>query len=63
MTADMTMAKPTLKVSIGFVGDKADTVCRELKRNRGKNGYFPKQAQIKADKRQAASCIIITTAP
>jgi transposase, IS30 family len=27
------------------------TVCRELKRNRGKKGYFPKQAQIKADKR------------
>jgi len=28
------------------------TVCRELKRNRGKKGYFPKQAQIKADKRR-----------
>ena len=29
------------------------TVCRELKRNRGKRGYRPKQAQIKADKRRA----------
>ena len=28
------------------------TVCRELKRNRGKKGYFAKQAQIKADKRR-----------
>lgn len=28
------------------------TVCRELKRNRGNKGYFPKQAQIKADKRR-----------
>ncbi len=28
-------------------------MCRELKRNRGKKGYFPKQAQIKADKRRA----------
>ncbi len=29
------------------------TVCRELQRNRGKKGYFPKQAQIKKDKRRA----------
>jgi len=28
------------------------TICRELKRNKGKKGYRPKQAQIKAVKRR-----------
>lgn len=36
----------------------ASTLCRELKRNRGKAGYFPKQAQIKADKRRKQPRII-----
>jgi IS30 family transposase len=36
-----------------LLGVSGSTVCRELKRNRGKKGYFPKQAQIKTDKRRA----------
>jgi IS30 family transposase len=37
-------------------------VCRELKRKQDKKGYFPKQAQIKADKRskQVAKAIKMT---
>lgn len=29
------------------------TISREIKRNKGKRGYRPKQAQIKADKRRS----------
>lgn len=38
------------------------TICRELKRNAGKHGYRPKQAQIKADRRrkQAAKALKMT---
>ena len=35
-----------------LLGVSESTVCRELKRNQGKRGYRPKQAQIKADKRR-----------
>ncbi|MDP3877946.1 MAG: IS30 family transposase [Methylobacter sp.] len=35
-----------------LLGVSGSTVCRELKRNQGKRGYRPKQAQIKADKRR-----------
>jgi len=35
-----------------LLGVSRSTMCRELKRNSGKKGYFPKQAQIKADKRR-----------
>ena len=40
------------------------TISRELKRNQGKKGYRPKQAQIKADKRkkQAANVLKMTPA-
>ena len=40
------------KETAELLGVSGSTVCRELKRNRGKKGYFPKQAQIKADKRR-----------
>jgi IS30 family transposase len=45
-----------------LVGVSNSTVCRELKRNQGKRGYRPKQAQIKANKRrkQAAKAIKMT---
>ncbi len=36
-----------------MLGVSRSTMCRELRRNRGKKGYFPKQAQIKADNRRA----------
>jgi IS30 family transposase len=35
-----------------LLGVSPGTVCRELKRNKGKKGYRPKQAQIKADNRR-----------
>lgn len=35
-----------------LLGVSAGTICRELKRNKGKRGYRPKQAQIKAYKRR-----------
>jgi IS30 family transposase len=35
-----------------LLGVSGSTVCRELKRNQGKRGYRPKQAQRKADKRR-----------
>ena len=31
----------------------ASTICRELKRNTGKRGYRPRQAQLKADRRRS----------
>ncbi len=34
------------------IGVHRSTVCRELKRNRGKRGYRPQQAQRKAESRQ-----------
>ena len=40
------------KETAELLGVSGATVCRELKRNRGKKGYFPKQAQIKANKRR-----------
>jgi IS30 family transposase len=45
-----------------LLGVSPGTICRELKRNKGKKGYRPKQAQIKADKRrkQAAKAIKMT---
>jgi IS30 family transposase len=45
-----------------LLGVSPGTICRELKRNKGKKGYHPKQAQIKADKRrkQAAKAIKMT---
>lgn len=45
-----------------LLGVSASTICRELKRNKGKKGYRPKQAQIKADKRrqQAAKALKMT---
>jgi len=45
-----------------LLGVSRSTLCRELKRNRGKKGYFPKQAQIKADRRrtQAAKALKMT---
>ena len=36
-----------------LLGVSPGTICRELNRNKGKRGYRPKQAQIKADKRRA----------
>ncbi|MDO9141250.1 MAG: helix-turn-helix domain-containing protein, partial [Methylobacter sp.] len=33
-----------------LLGVSGLTVCRELRRNQGKRGYRPKQAQIKANK-------------
>jgi transposase, IS30 family len=36
-----------------LLGIAGSTVCRELKRNQGKKGYRPKQAQIKAYKRRS----------
>jgi IS30 family transposase len=46
-----------------LLGVSRSTMCRELKRNRGKKGYFPKQAQIKADRRrtQAGKALKMTT--
>jgi transposase, IS30 family len=35
-----------------LLGVSAGTICRELQRNKGKKGYRPKQAQIKAEKRR-----------
>jgi len=35
-----------------LLGVSESTISRELKRNQGKNGYRPKQAQIKADNRK-----------
>jgi transposase, IS30 family len=45
-----------------LLGVSAATISRELKRNQGKKGYRPKQAQIKADKRrkQAAKALKMT---
>lgn len=47
-----------------LLGVSRSTMCRELKRNRGKKGYFPKQAQIKADNRrtQATKALKMTAA-
>lgn len=36
----------------GLVNVSSSTICRELKRNRGKRGYRPKQAQRKAETRR-----------
>ena len=35
-----------------LLGVSRSTMCRELKRNSGNKGYFPKQAQMKTDKRR-----------
>lgn len=45
-----------------LLGVSGSTVCRELKRNQGKRGYRPKQAQTKADNRrmQAAKAVKMT---
>ncbi len=45
-----------------LIGVSPGTICRELGRNKGKRGYRPKQAQIKADKRrtQAAKALKMT---
>jgi IS30 family transposase len=45
-----------------LLGVSGSTVCRELKRNRGKKGYRPKQAQIKTNNRraQAAKAVKMT---
>jgi IS30 family transposase len=46
----------------GLLGVSPATICRELKRNKGKKGYRPRQAQIKADKRrrEAAKALKMT---
>jgi len=46
-------AGKTQKEIAELLGVSPGTICRELKRNQGKRGYRPKQAQIKADKRRA----------
>lgn len=38
----------------GELGIEPSTICRELKRNRGRRGYRPKQAQQLADSRRRA---------
>lgn len=45
-----------------LLGVSPSTICREMQRNKGKKGYRPKQAQIKADKRktQAAKVLKMT---
>lgn len=45
-----------------LLGVSPPTISRELRRNKGKKGYRPKQAQIKADKRreQAAKALKMT---
>ena len=45
-----------------LLGVSESTISRELKRNQGKKGYRPKQAQIKADirKKQAAKALKMT---
>jgi IS30 family transposase len=47
-----------------LLGVSESTISRELKRNQGKKGYRPKQAQIKADnrKKQAAKALKMTPA-
>ena len=47
-----------------LLGVSESTISRELKRNQGKKGYRPKQAQIKADtrKKQAAQALKMTPA-
>jgi transposase, IS30 family len=47
-----------------LLGVSPATISRELKRNKGKKGYRPKQAQIKTDKRrkQAAKALKMTPA-
>ena len=47
-----------------LLGVSESTISRELKRNQGKKGYRPKQAQIKADKRkkQAVKALKMTPA-
>ena len=47
-----------------LLGVSPGTICRELKRNKGKKGYRPRQAQIKADKRrkEAAKALKMTPA-
>ena len=47
-----------------MLGVSESTISRELKRNQGKKGYRPKQAQIKADKRkkQAVKALKMTPA-
>ena len=47
-----------------LIGVSPGTICRELKRNKGKKGYRPRQAQIKADKRRelAAKVLKMTVA-
>ncbi|MDO9424954.1 MAG: helix-turn-helix domain-containing protein [Methylobacter sp.] len=50
------------KETAKLLGVSGSTVCRELKRNQSKKGCFPKQVQIKADKRrkQAAKALKMT---
>ena len=36
-----------------LLGVSSSTISREMQRNKGKKGYHPKQAQIKADKRKS----------
>jgi len=45
-----------------LLGVSESTISRELKRNQGKKGYRPKQAQIKADnrKKQALKALKMT---
>ena len=40
------------KEMAALLGVSESTISRELKRNQGKKGYRPKQAQIKADNRK-----------
>jgi len=47
------------KETAELLGVSGSTVCRELKRNRGKKGYFPKQAQIKTDKRRTQAVKVL----
>ena len=52
------------KETAQLLGVSPATICRELKRNMGQQGYCPKQAQIKTDERrkQAAKALKMTPA-
>ena len=52
------------KEMAALLGVSESTISRELKRNQGKKGYRPKQAQIKADnrKKQAVKALKMTPA-
>jgi IS30 family transposase len=46
-----------------LLGVSESTISRELKRNQGKKGYRPKQAQIKADKRKKQAAKVLKMTP